>query len=104
MVSTCVVLTLVVCKVFFPRVVLYVKIFLFHCIRNTKESHLRGSRLLSFDGVTGDTDDSQVITVNMRRGLWMSHFFQRESKNCCFFAIEEQSAEFCFCSGGDDEP
>ncbi len=26
----------------------------------------------------------------------MSHLFERESKNCCLFAIEEKRSKFCF--------
>jgi hypothetical protein len=36
-------------------------------------------------------------------GLWVSHFFERESKHCCLFAVEKKSTKFCFHGGCEGE-
>ncbi len=73
MVSTDVLFTLVVCKVFLPWVVFEVKFTLFDRICHPKESHFHLARLLLFHGVVCDAHRGGVIAVYERGGLWVSH-------------------------------
>ncbi len=102
-VSTEVVFTLVVCKVFFPRVVFYVKFHLFNSICNPKEAHFHQTRSLSLDCVIHDAKGGRIVAMYWCWRLGMAHFFQCESKYCRLFAIEEKSTKFGFRSGSDNE-
>jgi hypothetical protein len=50
--------------------------------------------LLPFDGVICDANGSGIIAMHWCPQLGMSQFFQGESKNNLFFAIEEESTKF----------
>ena len=92
MVSTRVMFTLVVSKVFFPRVIFNVEFTLLNRICNPKESHFHGTRSLAFYCIVGNTDSSGVVAVDGGGRLWVSHFLQRESESeyCGLFTVEEQ--------------
>ena len=62
-VGTNVMLTLVVSKVFFPRIVFYVEFPLFNCICNPKKL-ISIDPERSFDGVVRNTDSSRIIAVH----------------------------------------
>ena len=103
-VSARVVLTLIICKVFFSGKVFDVIFALLHGVCNPEKSHLHGPRSLTFDGVVGYADGSRIVAIDWDRGLWMSHFFEGHSKNCCLLAIQEQGAEFGFGGRSYHEP
>ena len=103
MVSARVVLTLVVCKIFFSGKIFDVVFSLFDSICNPKKSHFHGPRALTFDGVIGNADGSRIVAINGYSGLRMAHFFEGYAKNCCLFAIKEQGAEFGFGGRSHDE-
>ena len=58
-------------------------------ISDPVESHVDGFGALLFDGVSRDTTCSTVIGCHGSGGLWMAHFFERESKRARFFAVVE---------------
>ncbi len=55
-VITSVMLTLVVCKILFPKEIFDVKFTMCHSISNPEESHFQGPGTLPFHGVVGDTN------------------------------------------------
>jgi hypothetical protein len=103
MVSARMVLTLIICKVFFSGKVFDVIFSLFHGVRNPEKSHLHGPGSLTLDGVVGYADGSRIVAIYGYGGLRMAHFFEGNAKNGRLFAIEEQGAEFGFGCGSHDE-
>jgi hypothetical protein len=87
MMGAYVVLALIVCKIFFPRVPFNFVGILCHFVTYPKISHLRRSQSLLFDGVTCDANSGGIIAMDWCLRLGMAQFFQGESKNNPFFAI-----------------
>jgi hypothetical protein len=86
-VSTSMVLTLVVCKILFPREIFDVKFPLCHSISNPEELHFHGPGPLPFHGVVGDANCGGIIAIYGCGGLRVAHFFKCKSKNSGLFAI-----------------
>ncbi len=86
-VSASMVLTLVVCKIFFPREIFDVKLTLGNCISNPKEPHFNGLFLLMLDGIFGDTNRCGIVAIDGGWWLRVAHFFKCKSKDSGLFAI-----------------
>jgi hypothetical protein len=82
-----VVLTLVVCKILFPREIFDVKFPFCHSISNPEELHFHGPGTLLFQGVVGDTNCGRIIAINGGGGLRVAYFFECKLKNSGLFAI-----------------
>ena len=103
MMGAYVVLALVVCKILLPGVPFNFVDILCFFVTYPKISHFHRSRSLSFDSVVCDADGGGIVAMYRCSRLGMSQFFEGESKNYTFFAIEEESAEFCLGRRGHDE-
>jgi hypothetical protein len=75
MVSASMVLTLVVCKILFPRELFDVKFPLSNRISNPKEPHFDHPGTLPFDSIFGYANGSGIVTIDGGGGLRVVHFF-----------------------------
>jgi hypothetical protein len=90
MMAADVVFALIICKVLsLPGMPLDVIPILGYFITYPKVSHLHAPRELPFDSVIGDADCGHIVTMNGSSWLGMAQFFEGESKNYAFFAVQE---------------
>ncbi len=80
---------MIICKVFFDGKVFDVKFSLFNYICNPEESHFHGPGTLTLDGVVGNANSGQVVTIYGNGRLRVAHFFKGKSKNSGLFEIEK---------------
>ena len=103
MMGAYVVLALVVSKILLPGVPFNFVDILCFLVTNPKISHFHRSRSLSLDSVVCDANGGGIVAMHRCSRLGMPQFFEGESKNYTFFAIEEESAEFCLGRRGHNE-
>ena len=78
------------------------KLILSFAIPQPMEFHVHGFRGFWLDLVVDDAMWCGVVGLDWGGWLGMAHFFQEVALRDCVFRIDEQTANFGFCCGGED--
>ena len=73
---------------------------LLHSILKPIESHINSFCTFLFDGFVEETVGCAVVGLDRGRGLFMTHFEKCISDGFRILAVDEDGANFRFCSGG----
>ena len=73
---------------------------LFDSIDDTVKLHINSFRAFLFDGFVEETIGCAVVGLDKGRGLFMAHFEKCILDGFRILAVDEDGANFCFCSRG----
>ena len=69
-------------------------------VNDPVESHINSFRAFLFDGFVEETVGCAVVGLDRGRGLFMTHFEKCILDGFRILAVDEDGANFRFCSGG----